>query len=113
MEQTGEKKADLREMQMAALRYDLSTARPLKELVIRDIRSGVDPAWIVVKYGHHGVTLDRVLGVKAAIERQEEAKRRAQGETERGADSGVSVLREERSAETESVCIQGAKGVGA
>lgn len=86
MEQSPEQKSDRREMQMAALRYDISTARPLKELVLLDIRNGVDSKWIVIRYGHYGVTLERVLAAKAAIERQKEATQRREGEAERGPD---------------------------
>ena len=66
---------DRREMQMAALQFDLSTARPLKEIVLGEIKQGTDPKWIVVKYGHLGVTLERVLAAKGAMDKQAEAKR--------------------------------------
>jgi len=65
-------------MQLAALRYDLSTARPLKELVLGDLKNGVRPEWIATKYGHLGVTLERVIAFKAAIDKQTEAKRERQ-----------------------------------
>lgn len=69
-----EKRLDQREMQFAALKYDISTAKPLKEIVLCEIRNGTDPKWIVVKYGHLGVTLERVQAAKAAIDKQRETK---------------------------------------
>ena len=72
-------KPTLREMQFAALKHDISTARPLKDVVLGEIRSGVRPEWIAVKYGHLGVTLERVLIAKAEIERRTEAAKAVTG----------------------------------
>jgi hypothetical protein len=62
-------------MQHAALKFDLSTARPLRDLVLAEIKNGVDLKWIATKYGHLGATLDRVLTAKAAIDKQKELQR--------------------------------------
>lgn len=62
-------------MQMAALQYDISTARPLKELVLGELKNGTRPEWIATRYAHFGVTLERVLAAKAAIDKQEQLKR--------------------------------------
>ena len=67
--------ATKREMQMHSLRYDLSTAKTLKELVLYEINAGFSAEWIATKYGHMGASLDRVKAFKAAIDRQSEAKR--------------------------------------
>lgn len=64
-----------REMQLAALKHDLSTAKRLKDVVLGEIRLGARPEWVAMKYGHLGVTLERVLAAKAAIDKQEELKR--------------------------------------
>lgn len=75
MEQS--EKGDLgtkREMQMAALRYDLSTARPLKEIIRHELDLGIAPKWIAVRYGHLGVTVERVEKFKAALDAQAEAR---------------------------------------
>lgn len=77
MEQAADK-GDKLEMQHAALKFDISTARPLKEIVLAEIKNGVKPEWIACRYAHLGVTLERVLAAKAAIDQQEAAKRERQ-----------------------------------
>ena len=61
-------------MQFESLKYDLSKARSLREIVLGEIKNGVDPKWLAVKYRHLGVTLERVVAAKAAIDKQEESK---------------------------------------
>lgn len=57
-----------------SLKRDIAAARKLKEIVIGELRNGVNPKWIAVKYGHLGVTLERVLAAKVAIDQQEEQR---------------------------------------
>lgn len=84
---TSDSKADAdvkREMQHAALKFDISTAKPLKEIVLGEIKLGIRPEWIATKYQHLGVTLERVLAAKAAIEKQSEARRERENAARNG-----------------------------
>lgn len=72
-----EDKADHREMQMAALRYDISTARPLRELIAHEIELGTDLKYIAIKYGHFkNVTLEGIQRLKAKLDGEKEARDR-------------------------------------
>lgn len=78
---TSDGKADTdvkREMREAAMRYDRSTALPLRDVVLGELKNGVRPEWIAVKYGHLGATLERVMAFKAAIDKQQEKQRERQ-----------------------------------
>lgn len=63
-----------REMQLASLQYDLAHATKLKDIVLHELKAGVRPEWIAVKYGHLGATLERVTAFKAAIDGAKRAK---------------------------------------
>lgn len=63
-----EKAAERQEMALAALRYDLSTAKPLRELVRHAIETGARPEYIALRYGYLGATLERVLAFKARLD---------------------------------------------
>lgn len=73
----GESRVDHREMQMAALKYDISTARPLRELIAHEIGLGVDLKYLAVKYGHFkNVTLEAIQRFKAKLDGEKEARDR-------------------------------------
>jgi phage gpG-like protein len=75
VEQVNKADTDVRRaMQVETLKRDLSKARSLREIVLGEIRNGVAPTWIATKYGHMGVTLERVLAAKAAIDKQAERR---------------------------------------
>lgn len=80
----GKADADLkREMQLAAYKYDLSTAVKTEDLVKMYLRSGVDPKYLAIRYG---VDLERCQRYVAALTKQKEARRErentARGNTE-------------------------------
>ena len=61
-----------REMQLASLRYDLSTAPKKDEIVKYYLGAGVDPAWLSTRYG---VDLERCRRYVAALTKQKEQQR--------------------------------------
>lgn len=80
-----------REMQQAALRYDVSTARKLKDIVLHELGCGVSAEYIATKYGHLGASLERVKAFKAALDKQAE-KQREREQDSTGSDCGASAI---------------------